>query len=77
MPKKRRSDGLFEIARKMPDGKTRHFYGHSRAECEDKYRRALVCFSAQQAQEAAGPNYGRVRRLAPMVTGVLEYTEKL
>ena len=36
--KGQRADGLIEIARKMPDGKTRHFYGHSRAECEDKSR---------------------------------------
>lgn len=55
MPKKRRSDGLFEIARKMPDGKTRHFYGHSRMEAEGKYRQALVEFNAKQAEQAAGP----------------------
>lgn len=36
--KGQRADGLIEIARKMPDGKTQHFYGHSRAECEDKSR---------------------------------------
>ena len=36
--KGQRAAGLIEIARKMPDGKTRHFYGHSRAECEDKSR---------------------------------------
>ena len=41
MPKRKkgqRTDGLIEIARKMPSGKTRHYYGHSRAECEDKSR---------------------------------------
>lgn len=49
--KGQRADGLIEIARKMPDGKTRHFYGHSRAECEDKYQRAELwacpCIAAQ------------------------------
>ena len=58
MPKRKkgqRADGLIEIARKMPDGKVRHFYGHSRAECEDKYRRALVEFNARQEEQAAGP----------------------
>lgn len=45
--KGQRADGLIEIARKMPDGKTRHFYGHSRAEREDKYRLALVDFNAR------------------------------
>ena len=39
--KKPRKDGLFEIARKMPDGKTRHFYGKSEEDCEAKYRAAL------------------------------------
>ena len=53
--KGQRADGLIEIARKMPDGKTRHFYGHSRAECEDKYRRALMDFNARQAASALYP----------------------
>ena len=80
MPKKKkgqRADGLIEIARKMPSGKVRHFYGHSRAECEDKYRRALVCFSAQQAQEAAGPNYGRVRASRHSLLGQSAYSSGL
>ena len=62
MPKKRRSDGLFEIARKMPDGKVKHFYGHSRAECESKYHTALVEFKAQQTERAAGPLFEDVAR---------------
>ena len=52
--KGQRADGLIEIARKMPDGKTRHFYGHSRAACEDKYRRALGGFNPPQGEPAAG-----------------------
>ena len=72
--KGQRADGLIEIARKMPSGKVRHFYGHSRAECEDKYRQALVCFSAQQAQEAAGPNYGRVRASRHSLLGQSAYS---
>lgn len=58
MPKKKkgqRADGLIEIARKMPNGKTRHFYGHSRAECETKYRDALQEAARAEAQAAEGP----------------------
>lgn len=55
--KGQRADGLIEVARRMPDGRTRHFYGHSRAEAEGKYRDALVEFKEQQAQQAAGPAF--------------------
>lgn len=44
MPRKKkgeRADGLFQVKRKMPDGKTKVFYGHSRTEAEGKYREAL------------------------------------
>ena len=40
--KKRRADGRMEIKRKMPDGSVRHFLGKTAAECERKYRDALV-----------------------------------
>ena len=40
-PQKPRKDGRFEIKRTMPDGKARHFYGKSEADCEAKYRAAL------------------------------------
>ena len=51
-PKKPRKDGLFEIARKMPDGKTRHFYGKSEADCEAKYRAALEQTAGQKESPA-------------------------
>lgn len=44
MPKNKkgqRADGLFQVKRKMPDGKAKVFYGHSRTEAEAKYRDAL------------------------------------
>lgn len=50
--KKPRKDGLFEIARKMPDGKTRHFYGKSEADCEAKYRAALEQTAGQKEPPA-------------------------
>lgn len=50
--KKPRKDGLFEIARKMPDGKTRHFYGKSEADCEAKYRAALVQIAGRKESPA-------------------------
>ena len=46
--KKRRADGRMEIKRKMPDGKFRHFLGRTAAECEKKYRDALVDFNTQK-----------------------------
>ncbi|OUN38619.1 hypothetical protein B5G28_08480 [Faecalibacterium sp. An77] len=52
--KGQRADGLIEIARKMPDGKVRHFYGHSRVEAEGKYREALQDLARVQEQAAAG-----------------------
>lgn len=55
MPKKKkgqRADGLIEIARKMPDGKTKHFYGHSRGECEEKFRQALLEFHARKLRSS-------------------------
>ena len=56
MPKKkRRADGRMEIKRKMPDGSVRHFLGKTAAECERKYRDALVNFEAQQRARAEGP----------------------
>lgn len=63
MPKKKkgqRADGLIEIARKMPNGKSRHFYGHSRAECEAKYRDALQEAARAEAQAAEGPVFKEV-----------------
>ena len=57
MPKKKkgqRADGLIEIARKMPSGKVRHFYGHSRAECEDKYRRPLCASALSKLRKPPG-----------------------
>ena len=53
--KKRRADGRMEIKRKMPDGSVRHFLGKTAAECEKKYRDALVNFEAQQRARAEGP----------------------
>ena len=50
--KKPRKDGLFEIARKMPDGKTRHFYGKSEADCEAKYKAALEQTAGQKESPA-------------------------
>ena len=61
MPKKkRRADGRMEIKRKMPDGKCRHFLGRTAAECEKKYREALVNFEAQQRAAAEGPAFALV-----------------
>ena len=39
-------------ARKMPDGKTRHFYGKSEADCEAKYRAALEQTAGQKESPA-------------------------
>ena len=50
--KKRRADGRMEIKRKMPDGSVRHFLGKTAAECERKYRDALVNFEAQKRASA-------------------------
>lgn len=50
MPKNKkgqRADGLFQVKRKMPDGKTKVFYGHSRTEAEAKYRDALQDWNDQ------------------------------
>lgn len=59
MPKKkRRADGRMEIKRKMPDGSVRHFLGRTAAECEKKYRDALVNFEARQRARAEGPLFG-------------------
>lgn len=58
--KGQRADGLIEIARKMPDGRTRHFYGHSRAEAEGKYRNALQELARAKEQAAAGPLFEEV-----------------
>ena len=52
MTKKRRADGRMEIKRKMPDGSVRHFLGKTAAECERKYRDALVNFEAQKRASA-------------------------
>lgn len=61
MPKKkRRADGRMEIKRKMPDGKFRHFLGRTAAECEKKYREALVNFEAQQRAAAEGPVFDQL-----------------
>ena len=54
--KGQRADGLIEIARKMPSGKVQHFYGHSRAEAEGKYRDALVEFNTQREASALFEN---------------------
>lgn len=56
--KKRRADGRMEIKRKMPDGSVRHFLGRTAAECEKKYRDALVNFEARQRARAEGPLFG-------------------
>lgn len=45
--KGQRADGLVEIKRKMADGSYKHFYGTSKADCEAKYREALI----EQAQK--------------------------
>lgn len=58
--KKRRADGRMEIKRKMPDGSVRHFLGKTAAECERKYRDALVNFEAQQRARAEGPLFEEV-----------------
>ena len=50
--KKRRADGRMEIKRKMPDGSVRHFLGKTAAECERKYRDALVNFETQKKASA-------------------------
>lgn len=47
-----------EIKRKMPDGSVRHFLGRTAAECEKKYRDALVNFEAQQRARTEGPLFG-------------------
>lgn len=46
-----RADGLIELARVMPDGRRKHFYGHSDREVEQKYADALK--SAQEASVGA------------------------
>lgn len=55
--KGQRPDGLFEIGRTMPDGKVKHFYGTSRQDCEEKYRKALVDFKANKDAMAVGPAF--------------------
>lgn len=37
-----RSDGLYQCKRKMPDGKDKVFYGHTKTEAEAKYIEALA-----------------------------------
>lgn len=58
--KGQRADGLIEIARKMPSGKVQHFYGHSRAEAEGKYRDTLQELARAREQAAAGPLFEEV-----------------
>lgn len=50
--KGQRADGLFQVKRKMPDGKNKVFYGHSRTEAEVKYRDALQEWNARAEKEA-------------------------
>lgn len=40
--KGQRADGLYQCKRKMPDGKYKVFYGHSKTEAEAKYKEALM-----------------------------------
>lgn len=45
MPRKRkgqRADGLYQCKRKMPDGKVKVFYGHTKTEAEAKYLEAIA-----------------------------------
>lgn len=57
MPRPRkgqRADGLYQCKRKMPDGKYKVFYGHTKTEAEGKYREAL------QEWEKEHPQKGKV-----------------
>lgn len=64
MPKKKkyqRADGRFQLRRKMPDGTSRVFYGHSKSEAEAKYREALMQKKEETSKadlfEAAAASY--------------------
>lgn len=58
--KGQRADGLVEVTHTMPDGRRRHFYGDSRAECEAKYQEELQQMAISAQQEAAGPLFETV-----------------
>lgn len=54
MPRKRkgqRADGLYQCKRKMPDGKVKVFYGHTKTEAEAKYLEAIAA-GKQESEKA-------------------------
>ena len=54
MPRPRkgqRADGLYQCKRKMPDGKYKVFYGHTKTEAEGKYREALQKWEEEHPQK--------------------------
>ena len=62
MPRKKakRSDGRYEIKRKMPDGSTKHFMGYSVTEAVAKYEAARDAMLQKKEEEAAGPTFKEV-----------------
>ena len=62
MPRKKakRSDGRYEIKRKMPDGSTKHFMGYSVTEAVAKYEAARDAMLQKKEIEAAGPTFKEV-----------------
>lgn len=55
--KGQRTDGLVEVKRKMADGSYKHFYGANKAECEAKYRDALIATAQAKEEQASGPMF--------------------
>lgn len=62
MPRKRakRSDGRYELKKKMPDGSMRHFYGSSLTEAQAKYEVARNEMILQAEKEKVGPSFEEV-----------------
>ena len=62
MPRKRakRSDGRYELKKKMPDGSMRHFYGSSLTEAQAKYEAARNEMILQAEKEKVGPSFEEV-----------------
>lgn len=58
--KGQRADGLVEVKRKMADGSYKHFYGANKAECEAKYREALIAAAQAAEEQAAGPMFSEL-----------------
>ena len=59
MPRKRtkRADGRYEIKRKMPDGKYKHFLGDTVAEATAKYEEAYRQATLEESKNNSGATF--------------------